>query len=278
MKFLLLIPLALLVLVVPQEVAYPPELPPIATPESIFRAMGFPVVEDEPIEFVEGDVVTADIMVVLASGVLPGNCSAISRINTTAINSGVATAQVRLVDCYPTNYVSSGDAQVDLSRITGGVFIPDGFLDEVHTRRNQFLADTVIFLTKSPNACGVAYLLSSATTAFAVVNDGCISNSSLEHEWGHNVGMAHDLPNAGSCPFGYGCGWCFGNGRKDVLTYPSPCGGNRAPYYSNPDILDSGTPTGTATANNARVLRERIAVLANFRNNSAATTNHQENR
>jgi hypothetical protein len=243
---------------------YPPELPPLQTPETIFRALGFPVMDDAPLPGVtEGDVVTIDVLVVLASGVATSHCqSGITRINQTAVNSGAATVQVRLVGCLPTTYVSSGSASTDLSRFTGTA---DGFLDEVHAERNRVGADTNVLVGKSGDACGVAYLNSSAGSAFAYVNDGCLSNSSFEHEWGHNVGMAHDLPNAGFCPFGYGCGWCFGNGRKDVLTYPSPCGGSRAPYYSNPDILNNGTPTGTATANNARVLRERAAVLANFR-------------
>lgn len=264
--------IALLTILIPQEINYPPELPPIPSPEIYLRALGWPIAEDEPIPHTEGDVVTADVMVVLASGVLPGNCSAISRINTTAINSGVATAQVRLVDCMVTNYVSSGDANTDLSRIR---LQADGFVDEVHARRNSVFADTVIFLTKSPNACGVAYILSGVDYAFAVVNDGCISNSSLEHEWFHNVGLAHDQPNAGgfSPPNSYGMCILAGIFRC-VMTYPSPCGGNRVAHISNPDILYQGNPTGSAISNGAKILRDRIAVIANFKNNPLGSTNH----
>jgi len=243
---------------------YPPELPPLTTPETFLRALGWPIAEDVPLPgVVEGDVVTIDVQVVLASGVATSNCqTGIDRINQTAANSGAATVRVRLVNCLLTAYISSGSASTDLSKFS----FPQGTaLDIVHAERDRVGADMNVLVGKSGDACGVAWLTASASSAFAYVMDGCLNNSSFEHEWGHNVGMAHDLPNAGSCPFGYGCGWCFGNGRKDVLTYPSPCGGSRAPYYSNPDVLDSGTPTGTATANNARVLRERAAVLANFR-------------
>jgi len=261
----------LLALLVIQSSEYPPESQPIPAPEMILRALGWPIPEDEPIEHVEGDVVTVDILVVRAANVNIDCGWGISRINTTASNSGVATVQTRLVGCLQTTYVSSNDASTDLNRLASN---GDGFLDEVHPERDRIGADTVVLIGKSCNSCGIAYLMAGPTSAFAYVCDNCMSNSSFEHEWGHNCGMHHDLPNAGSCPNGYGCGWCFGNGFKDVLTYPSPCGGNRKAYYSNPDILDNGTPTGTATANNARILRERAPVLANFRIGMNSTTNH----
>lgn len=268
MKFLSFI--IVLVILIPQESIYPPESQPIPSEESFLQAIGI-MAPDEPIEYIEGDVITVDILVVLASGVSTGVCQrGINRINITASNSGVATAQVRLAKCLPTIYNSSGSASTDLYRVRT---IGDGFLDEVHIERDLNFADTVILIGKSGDSCGIAYLNSGPTSAFAYVMDGCESNSSIEHEWGHNVGMAHDAPNTSYIPYGYGAGWCFGNGFKDVLTYPSPCGGSRAPYYSNPDILMNGTPTGTATANNARVLRERIAVIAGFRI-QPETTNH----
>lgn len=270
MRYLVLI-LALGILI-PQE-NYPPELPPIPSEEMILQAIGV-MAPDEPIEYIEGDVVYADILVALASGVDPGICQrGINRINITASNSGVATAQVRLVKCLSTTYVSSGSASLDLSRSRT---IGDGFLDEIHTERDLNGADTVIQIGKSGDSCGIAYLTSGPTTAFAYVMDGCESNSSIEHEWGHNVGMNHDLPNAQNPNYPYHYGWCFGNGFKDVMTYPDPCGGSRSAFYSNPDIIYNGRATGTATANNARVLRERIAVIANFRNSvtSFPPTNH----
>lgn len=271
MRYLVLI-LALGILILPQQIEYPPELPPIPSEEMILQAIGV-MAPDEPIEHIEGDVVTADILVALASGVAISNCQHVNRINTTAANSGVATAQVRLVKCLVINYVSSGSASLDLSRSRT---MGDGFLDEIHTERDLNGADTVILIGKSGDSCGVAYLTSGPTTAFAYVMDGCISNSSLEHEWGHNVGMNHDLPNAQNPNYPYHYGWCFGNGFKDVMTYPDPCGGSRSAFYSNPDIIYNGRATGTATANNARVLRERIAVIANFRNSvtSFPPTNH----
>ena len=41
--------------------------------------------------------------------------------------------------------------------------------------------------------------------------------------------------------------------------------GNEVQYYSNPDVRYNGTPTGTATDNNARVLRETMAQVENYR-------------
>lgn len=261
-------------LLMPQEIEYPPEAQPTPSEEMAFKALGFDVVEDVPIEFTVGDVITVDHLVVLASGVSPTVCQeGVNRINQTAANSGVATARANLVSCYPTTYISSGSGQTDLNRLRT---FNDGFMDDALIQRELTFADTVTLVGKSTNVCGYAWLNSSVSNAFSYVADICMSNSSFEHEWGHNVGMAHDLPNAGTLAYPYGAGWCFGNGFKDVLTYPSPCGGNRAAFYSNPDIIYQGRPTGTATANNARVLRERIAVLANFRNSitSFPPTNH----
>jgi hypothetical protein len=230
-------------------------------PERILAAMGLLVLPDEPVS----DVLTIDILCVTASGVSTALCQqGIARTSTTITNSGQGQVTVRLVGVLPTTYVSpDGRSGEDLWRLTHPM---DGFMDAAHTERDRLGADTVILIGKSSDSCGIAYLTATAASAFAYVFDGCLSNSSFEHEWGHNIGMAHDAPNAGTgCTFGYGCGHCFGNGRKDVLTYPSPCGGTRAPFYSNPDVLDAGTPTGTATANNARVLRERAGTVAAFR-------------
>lgn len=257
----------------PPTIEYPPESQPIPSPELLFRAMGFLIVEDEPIEYKEGDIIPIDILGVVASGIPITSCNAINRITTTAANSGVATVQVRIAGCSASTYVSSGSAETDLNRLTSKT---DGFLDEVHAKRDEVGADQVIMFGNSCNFCGIAWLFSSESTAFAYVCNSCISNFSTEHEAGHNYGMRHDRPNAGGeGAQGFGYGWCgLVNVWRDVLTYPSPCGGNRVPYYSNPNVLFNGLPTGTATANNARMLLEQAPIIANFRDAVVSPTNH----
>jgi hypothetical protein len=252
--------LLLLLLAAPVQAQYPPESQPLMPPERVLSALGLLLLPDEPL--IVADAATIDILCVTATSVSSSLCQqGVNRITTTINNSGQGQVTVRLVGILPVVY-GGLNAGEDLWRLTHPA---DGFMDAAHTERDRLGADTVLLIGNSSDSCGVAYLNSTASSAFAYVFKNCISNSSFEHEWGHNVGMAHDLPNASAPAFPYGVGWCFGNGRKDVLTYPSPCGGNRAPFYSNPDVFDGVTPTGTATANNARVLRERAGTIAAFR-------------
>ena len=161
----------------------------------------------------------------------------------------------------------------DLSRLAGTV---DGYIDGVHTLRNQYGADVVTLLGAgyaARGSCGVAYVMTSVSTAFAsnafnVVDQSCAGGYlSYAHEVGHNQGLQHDPANAGSAsyPYAYGFQDPWG-GFRTVMAYGSAA---RVQQFSNPSVLYSGRPTGTSSQDNARALNNNAATVANFRPASA---------
>ncbi len=245
---------------------YAPELPPVPAPELSLRALGYLVVEPEPVADV-GDPVTIDLLCARFVGATDQCEAGRARLQSTANNSLQGHVTFRLVrSAFQSNYQSNGVTNTDLTR----VYLPtDGFADDIVAERNRLGADCVVVLTTARDACGVAYMTSFATSCIAVVADNCITNSSYEHEVGHTIGMAHDQPNSTSAGYkSTSYGHCAGCGDKDVMVYPSPCAGTRRARYSNPDQfcpIHLTTRFGAATANGALALRERAPVMAAFR-------------
>ena len=106
----------------------------------------------------------------------------------------------------------------------------DGKLDIVHSLRQQYGADVVTLLGNgyaAAGACGVGYLMSSPSTAFAssafnVVDRTCAAGYlSYAHEVGHNQGLQHDPGSAGSTPsYAYAYGYQDPGGAfRTVMSY-----------------------------------------------------------
>lgn len=213
--------------------------------------------------------------------------------NTVYTNSGVAP-RIRLVHAYEVVYTESGDSQIDLNRLRATA---DGFMDEVHGRRNTYAADLVLLLVNNlnGNVCGRGYLFSGGDSeVFSVVRRACASgNLSFPHELGHNMGARHDWfvdATTGSAPGGlsdnHGRTYNAGSWRT-IMAYNNHCsaqGGSctRIPLFSNPDINYGGQPTGFVAgtntsctlsnlsnpdcdADNARVFDATANTIANFR-------------
>ncbi|MDP1603018.1 MAG: zinc-dependent metalloprotease family protein, partial [Legionella sp.] len=174
-------------------------------------------------------------------------------------------------------YTESGKWEDDLSRLkeTG-----DGFMDVVHTLRDEYSADVVVLLRDDPalTSCGIAYIAATATSAFAVVAWDCaVSNFSFAHEIGHLQGARHDRV---ADPVN-GPNYTYNHGHVDltlrkrtIMAYNSGCGAtyptycDRLGYWSNPDVPYPGSfrPTGSVTyENNAKVLNNTAYTVANFR-------------
>ena len=152
--------------------------------------------------------------------------------------------RLRLVGAEPTAYTESGDLSIDLSRFrTTG----DGYMDEVHARRNALGADLMVLVVGdvAGGACGVGYVMTSLSSSFApwafsVTAYPCISpNYTFAHELGHNMGSAH-APEDGAGPaslYPYSFGYKHpANLFRTVMAYNCTAGCPRVLHFSNPDV------------------------------------------
>ena len=170
-------------------------------------------------------------------------------------------------------YAETADLAWDLERLTDP---HDGFMDVVHARRQASGADLVQLVVGSPyaNACGVAWMMRSVSTAFAplafsVTAYQCISpNYTFGHELAHNMGSAHAPEDYNvTPPFPYGYGYKDPGGDfRTIMSYDCPSGCPRVLLFSNPTVARQGKPTGSASRHdNARSLNDTAATVAAFR-------------
>jgi hypothetical protein len=201
----------------------------------------------------------------------------IANANASYAHSGVATS-LRLVYSGEVSFTESpSNISSDLSRLSGA---SDGYIDQVHTLRNQYAADVVTLMGNGyagAGACGVGYLMSSVSTSFAskafnVVDQSCAGGYlSYAHEVGHNQGLQHDPGNATSSPsYSYAYGFQDPGGAfRTVMSYGAA---QRVQQFSNPAVYYSGRPTGTGSQDNARALNANAATVANFRSSTTSPT------
>ncbi len=178
--------------------------------------------------------------------------------------------RINLVYSGQMNYVEHPNAmRTDLNNLTN---FSDGYLDEVHQLRTQNGADLVVLITKADDYGGMAWVLTNANGSprygFNVIRVQQTSwTTTSAHELGHNLGMWHNRDQYTTepyalYPYAFGWYWPANNG----LTYGSVMSyeGVEAPYYSNPDIIYKGGPTGTDVANNAKVFRNTKHIVAAY--------------
>jgi len=233
---------------------------------------------------------TADLIDVLIMYTAAARAQAGGTTNiTNAMNGWMATTnqfytnsqmiqRVRLVHLVETDYVEAPSNQnsivTDRDRFR---LNNDGFMDNVHTLRNTFGADLCQLVSRSNSSsiCGIAASLSiNQSLGFAVTRYVCGAYT-FAHEMGHNMGCAHDRPNAG----GGGGAFCYSFGHRTtgnpqyitVMSYPP---GQEVPYFSNPNITLSGQTLGIAdppgcanatAADNSRSMNGTALSVANYR-------------
>lgn len=191
---------------------------------------------------------------------------AVEEANQSFRNSQIDNVKVELVYTYQTDYVESGTHFDHVFRFADR---GDGYMDEVHTIRDEKKADIAVLIVDDKNGCGLAAgVAPAADRAFAVVHQECAAVSySLAHEIGHLIGARHDVGLDDSAqPFAYGHGYVFGREWRTMMSYEASCGGCvRLPIWSNPLVRVHGVPAGDASADNASVIRKGAARVSRFR-------------
>lgn len=216
--------------------------------------------------------------------------------NRTFTNSGIAT-RVRLAQTALVDYQESGNTLVDLERLR----LPaDGFMDRVHTLRDDYAADLVMLFTHtgSPGVGGQAYInarVGSPTFGFGVVRPAIAGGSTLAHEIGHNLGAYHDWFvggfTDGDLTHSFSNGHVSLAGRFiDVMAYPNLCESrgvscDRVLVFSSPLVSHLGVPSGIAAgtdltcpqgdpshtdcdADSARGIGLMVPLVAQYRNST----------
>lgn len=191
---------------------------------------------------------------------------AIDRTNEAYDNSPIS-ARMRLVSRYEITYNEVGTYNDHLDRLTGtsglGSSAP---WTTARTNRDTNNADFCTLFVADTQYCGLAWCTSAANRGYSVATWDCAAGGlTYAHEIGHNQGCGHDIANGGCDYSNYAFGWRFngsdGNQYRTVMAY-SP--GDRIPYFSNPSRTYLGTPTGTALADNERVIEERKGTCEAF--------------
>jgi hypothetical protein len=194
--------------------------------------------------------------------------TAITNFNTSLTSSGVNNLLINLVYCEEITYSESGNISTDLTRFrTEG----DGFMDTVASLRSSYGADLCALVTSTPtNTCGLGYVNNSntnysANSAFCVGIYSCVvSNFSLAHEYGHNMGLQHDwYVNNSTNPcehhHGYtnktainlGAASTSSQRWRTIMAYNTECADagiscTRINRWSNPGLNYNTEPTGIA--------------------------------
>ena len=202
---------------------------------------------------------------------------AVAETNT-AYNNSLINQQLTLVHATEVTYTEAGFS-TDLTRLTNQ---SDGFIDQVHTLRNQYGADEVALIINDASSCGLAWLMTTPaasfeSNAFSVTHWDCATGYySFGHELAHNMGSTHDRPNAGgSGSYSYSYGYqdlSPTDSFRTVMGYAAGCPGAcpRIQYFSNPDVNYHGRPTGIDesapnSANNALSLNNTAPIVAAWR-------------
>ncbi|WP_419869862.1 zinc-dependent metalloprotease [Chryseobacterium sp. CT-SW4] len=217
--------------------------------------------------------------------------TAITNFNTSLTNSGVSNVTINLVYSGEIAYTESGSLSTDLPRFRNN---NDGYMDSVHTLRTTYGADLCALVVGSPtNTCGLGYLNTSSTNysstaGFNVSLYNCaVSNYSLAHELGHNMGLRHDwYVDSSTTPcdhhHGYTNRTAVNSGTssttsqrwRTIMAYNDECASKginctRINRWSNPSVNYNSEPTGVAIgstnpANEAFGFARFACVVSNF--------------
>ncbi|WP_114010263.1 M12 family metallo-peptidase [Cohaesibacter intestini] len=183
---------------------------------------------------------------------------AVATANSVYKNTGLKT-RLNLAGYSVETYAESSSMKTDLHRLKAK---SDGFLDSIHTLREEHKADLVHLIVNRNDYCGYAYVNANSSSAFGVTDHSCVgSNKSFTHEVGHNLGGCHDPANASSCPFSFGYGYQDPEMKfRTVMAYNCATNCRRIAIHSYPQKY------GVQGKNDVKkVIKSRTQTVAGFR-------------
>ncbi len=175
---------------------------------------------------------------------------AVAETNQSYVNSGL-TQRINLVHTMETG---AGDSQNDFyNDLYALLSLTDGRFDSVDAARETYYADEVALIIEDYQYCGLAFVNSSASSAFSVTARNCATGYfSFGHELGHNMGARHDwyvdvTANSHKGFVNTTDHW------RTIMAYSSHCGAagtycTRIQYWSNPNVFYNSDPMGISTS------------------------------
>lgn len=156
------------------------------------------------------------------------------------------------------------------------------YFADMRAGRDRFKADLVVLIHSKTEYCGLGWFVQRPTRAtaglgFSEVSRDCISNHSVAHEMGHNMGLDHDRFTAGKAPKSrYNFGYVLAAKRvRDIMAYDARCQSRgfsckRLNRFSTPKKMVKGATFGVpkgkpGAADAARRLNETRKAIAAYR-------------
>jgi len=187
-----------------------------------------------------------------------------------AFDNSLIDCSVNVVHTEEVAYTETGDSLIDGPRLLDP---DDGFLDNVHTLRDQHSADVAILWVASLEVGGRVFapMEPSGASGFHEMRQDNWSGLTMAHELGHNLGCAHDRPNAfADAYFTYSYGFHQPAGPWHDIMAVIPPNTPVIPFFSNPDVSFMGLPTGVAIgqpdeSHCAATIEQTKLIVANYR-------------
>ncbi|WP_170764612.1 reprolysin-like metallopeptidase [Ruegeria lacuscaerulensis] len=192
--------------------------------------------------------------------------SAVGRMQG-AMGSPNFYTKVEISELSQTSFKETSDSASDLSRLRAN--------SEIAQLRNRTKSDFIAFIGDYTSVCGRGYLNenlqpSDESNAFSVTSYSCLSNETLAHEVGHNIGLRHDseTDSGGSINHGY---IAHGPRRRSIMAYNAPCSrrGYNCPKvnrYSSPKYrITKSEMFGDSRSINLEVICNAVPIATRFR-------------
>eukprot|EP00179_Madagascaria_erythrocladioides_P028222 CAMPEP_0198336654 /NCGR_PEP_ID=MMETSP1450-20131203/21111_1 /TAXON_ID=753684 ORGANISM="Madagascaria erythrocladiodes, Strain CCMP3234" /NCGR_SAMPLE_ID=MMETSP1450 /ASSEMBLY_ACC=CAM_ASM_001115 /LENGTH=505 /DNA_ID=CAMNT_0044041411 /DNA_START=75 /DNA_END=1592 /DNA_ORIENTATION=+ len=179
--------------------------------------------------------------------------------------NSLLSTRVRVVKTMKVDYNENSAGWSDhLNRFTSPT---DGFMDDVHTVRENVGADVCFLLiapTNDGSTAGIGWVGSRKETAFSVNENQFAARSTAAHEVGHNFGCGHDAATGGSGMDPWSRGY-VNSGERVVTTMAYTCSGcSRINVHSMTTNFEGMKVGDGNSADCARTVKERTPIMADF--------------